>query len=769
MKRPLAPASAWPLAALGVLLGLALAGMWWARRAPAPRPAVATVAPPAKYVDNGLCLSCHQEEGRQWQESHHAQAMAPATAKTVRGDFADRSATYRGVTSRFFKRGDRFLVNTEGPDGKVADFEIKYTFGVDPLQQYLVELPGGRLQPLGIAWDAPRKRWFDLLPDEKTPPGDVLHWTGRYQTANTMCLVCHVTRFEKRYDPATDTFASRWAEVNVSCQACHGPGDRHVRYETSLRGAGTPMETSPKEPHGLTVDIRGADARRRTELCAPCHSRRSELVASPAPGEPMLDAFLPSLLVRGLYHADGQQLQEVYVDASFRQSRMFERGVTCTNCHNAHTGKLKLAGNAVCLQCHKPDPNPSFPSAAGNFDSPAHHFHKQEGRGASCVGCHMPRTAYMGIQERPDHSIRVPRPDVSAKIGTPDACTMCHAGKKAQWAADAVSKWYGPARKQGAHYGEAFAAARSGHRSGNEAVAELIDNPLVPGVVRATALVELAQDPVTGAEKRILATRDGDPERRAAAAESLSGLSPEKRIQALVPLLTDPIRAVRLAAARSLSSVPEGQLDAGARTAFDAALAEYVEAQKVALDMPGAHFNLAAVYEDTGKRELAEQYYLSALRIDPDFTPARANLARFYNAASRNDDAMRVLAEGLKRLPQLGELQYSLGLLLAEEKRMKEATEALARAAKLLPDRASVQYNYGLALDQMGQSGPAEAALLRAQRLDQDDPSIPYALAVFYARKGKKARAIEWAERLRVLRPGDPQVAGLIASLQAGR
>ncbi|MBX7185618.1 MAG: ammonia-forming cytochrome c nitrite reductase subunit c552 [Vicinamibacteria bacterium] len=766
-SRPLPAARS--VAALGVVFGLTLAGIWWARRAPGPRPDAAPVGSPAKYVDNGLCLGCHQQEAGEWEGSHHAQAMAPATSKSVRGDFGNRSVTNRGVTSRFFREGDRFLVSTEGPDGKTADFEIRYTFGVEPLQQYLIQLPGGRLQPLGLAWDGPRKRWFDLLPNERTPPGDVLHWTGRYQTANTMCLVCHVTRFEKGYDPATDTFASRWAEPNVSCQACHGPGDRHVQYETSLRGAGTPLATAPKEPHGLTVDTRNADARRRTELCAPCHSRRSELIASPAPGQAMLDAYLPSLLVQGLYHADGQQLEEVYVDASFRQSRMFQKGVTCTNCHNPHTGKLRRAGNAVCVQCHRPDPNPSFPTAVGNFDSPAHHFHKEGSKGASCVSCHMPSTTYMGIQARPDHSIRVPRPDVSAKIGTPDACTNCHQGKKAQWAADAAARWYGPVRKQGTHYGEAFAAARSGQPFGREAVAELIDNPLIPVVVRATALVELSQDPVTGADKRLQATRDPDPELRAAAAESVAGLSAEKRVRFLGPLLSDPVRAVRIAAARNLSSLQEGQLDPGLKPALSAALDEYIKAQEVALDMPGAQFNLAVVYENTGRRDLAERHYLGALRIDPDFTAARANLAQLYASSSRNADAEKVLAEGLQRRPEQGELQYSLGLLLAEEKRMKEATQALSRAAKLLPNRADVQYNYGLALEQAGQSDQAEASLLRAQTLDPDDPQTAYALAVFYAQRGKKAQALEWANRLSILRPNDPQVERLIASIRAGR
>jgi predicted CXXCH cytochrome family protein len=761
------------LAAGGLALGLLCAGAWWwssSRRATPPAASTGSaVAVAAKYVDNALCLGCHDAQAREWENSHHARAMAPATEASVRGDFRNRSVTFRGVTSRFFRKGEAFFVNTEGPDGTAADFEIKYTFGVDPLQQYLAALPGGRLQPLNIAWDAPRRQWFDLLPREKTPPGDVLHWTGRYQTANTMCLVCHVTGFEKSYDPAADAFASRWAEPNVSCQACHGPGDLHVQYETRVRGAGTPMADPAAGPHGLTVDFSSENARRKTESCAPCHSRRTELLPSPRPGQEILDAYIPSLLVRPLYHPDGQQLEEVYVDASFRQSRMFQKGVTCTNCHNPHSGKLRFEGNALCLQCHKKEPNPSFPTAAGDFDSPAHHFHKPGSKGASCVACHMPSTTYMRIQPRPDHSIRVPRPDVSVEIGTPDACTNCHKDRRAQWAADAVSRWYGPVRKQGAHFGEAFAAARSGKSYGSEAVAELIDNALVPAVVRATALVELSEDPAIAAEKRMQATRDVDPVLRTAAAESVAGLSVAQRISALTPLLTDPVRAVRITAARNLSFVPADQLSASSKPAFEAALAEYVATQEFSRDMPGADMNLAVVYENTGKTALAERLYRAALKIDPDFTPARANLARLYNATSRNEEAVRVLQEGLKREPGSGELQYSLGLLLAEEKRMTEATEALGQAAKLMPDRASVHYNYGLALDQIGKSGPAEAALLRAQALAPEDPSMSYALVAFYSKAGRKDAALKWAEELRKLRPNDAEVVRLIANLRAGR
>lgn len=724
---------------------------------------------PAAYVDNKICLGCHLEVGRQWESSHHAKAMALARGEIVRGDFGDRTFTHRGVTSRFFRRGDRFFVNTEGPSGEQADFEIKYTFGLEPLQQYLVEMPGGRLQPLSVAWDGPKKRWFHLLPDEETPPGDILHWTGRYQTANTMCLVCHTTRFEKRYDAATDTFSSRWAEPNVSCQACHGPGERHVQWERSQRGAGTPARSAPGEPRGLTVDIRSADARQKVELCAPCHSRRGEISADPAPGQPLLDNFTPSLLVQGLYFDDGQQREEVYVDASFRQSRMFQSGVVCTDCHNPHTGKLRHPGNAVCTQCHRADPNPSFPRATGNFDSPAHHFHKQGSRGAECAGCHMPSRTYMQIQARPDHSIRVPRPDLSVKIGTPNACTNCHANKTAEWAAALVARWYGPMRRQEAHYGEAFANARSARPGGNEGLVPLVSNLQIAAVVRASALADLSQDGTTGAVDRVRATRDSDPEVRAAAAASAEGLPIDQRIAALGPLLADRVRAVRIAAARVLSAVPSDRLTPEMRSPLKAALAEYVAAQAMALDMPGAHFNLAVVYENTGQRDLALQHYRSALKIDPDFTAARANLAVLYSVLSRNGDAERVLVEGLKRRPEIGELQYSLGLLLAEEKRMSEATDALGKAARLMPDRADVHYNHGLALQETGRTRSAETALLAAQRLNPADPAAPYALAILYEKSGRHGEALDWAERLRSLRPADPQVARLVASLRGNR
>lgn len=752
----------------GFVLLIAIAIAWWSLRGPNALPPAPTSeitrAELATYVDNKSCLGCHSAQAAQWRQSHHAQAMASPTAETVRADFNNIEFKHKGITSHFFKHEDRYFVRTDGPDGALGDFEIKYTFGVDPLQQYLIEMPGGRLQPLQIAWDIPGKKWFHLLPNEKTPAGDVLHWTGRYQTANTMCIACHTTGYEKRYDANSDTFASTWKEPNVSCQSCHGPGKHHVQWAT-MQAKGVVTPSVANERLGLIVDFKSGDSHKVTDVCAQCHSRRSELTATPVPGEPRFGNYLPSLLHEGLYHADGQQLDEVFVDGSFRQSKMYQKGVNCSNCHNPHSGKLKLNGNAVCTQCHQPKTTEKFVGAAGMFDTPAHHFHQAGSAGAQCAACHMPDKNYMRIQRRLDHSLRIPRPDLTVKIGVPNACTNCHADKPAQWAADQVANWYPSSRLRKPHYGEAFTAVRNGQPGAYDALSRLVADPQYAGIVRATALTEMRPDPATGANERIQATHDNDPEVRAAAAYSLASMPTAMRKPALTPLLSDPVRAVRIAAARNLASLPPDQLDAAMRPDFDAALSEYIAAQNVSLDMPGAHLNLAVLYQDMGQIDLAEQHYLKTLKIDPDFTAARANLAQLYNATSRNTDAEHVLVEGLKRMPELGELQYSLGLLLAEENRLPEAIKALTKAARLLPSRSQVHYNLGLALQQQGLRKLAESALLRAQKIDPLNPAPPYALALFYAQGGQQAQALVWAQQLQALTPSDPKVNQLIEKL----
>ncbi len=401
------------------------------------------------------------------------------------GNFADARFAHAGVTTRFFRRDGRFFVNTDGPGGTLADFEIKYTFGVHPLQQYLVELPGGRLQALGIAWDARPKaqggqRWFHLYPDRKLKAGDPLHWTGIDQNWNYQCADCHSTNLRKNYDDATRTYRTTWSEIDVGCEACHGPGSNHAgwaKLDPNARGAdaskGLPVALDERRGVTWSIDAATGNATRsapRTssreiEACARCHARRGQFDDTWHPGAPLGNAYRVALLEPGLYYADGQMRDEVYNHGSFLQSRMHAKGVTCSDCHDPHSQKLRVPGNAVCGQCHAPS----------RFDAATHHRHKPGSPGAACASCHMPTTTYMVVDPRHDHSMRIPRPDRTVALGTPNACGNCHAKEGAKWAADAVARWY-PERKPGQQtFAEALAAGDRGAPGAQAALASLAD------------------------------------------------------------------------------------------------------------------------------------------------------------------------------------------------------------------------------------------------------------------------------------------------------
>jgi predicted CXXCH cytochrome family protein len=724
---------------------------------------------PAQFVDNALCARCHSQQHNEWLGSQHALAMQAATDQTVLGDFNDASFTYFDITSRFFTKDGKFFVHTDGPDGTLQDYEIKYTFGVTPLQQYLIELPGGRLQALSIAWDTRAKdaggqRWFHLYPKERITHDDPLHWTKLYQNWNAMCAECHSTNVRKNYDLNTDTYHTTWAAIDVSCQACHGPGSAHVKW---ARAAQEGTTANPPSSHGLMVDFRSTDARYQVDACAPCHSRRHRVSAEDQSGRPLLDDFMPETLRADLYYPDGQQLDEVYVYGSFRQSKMYQAGVRCTDCHNPHSVKLRAEGNALCRQCHHGQPDPRFPTLPfKQYDTPAHHFHPVGSAGAQCVNCHMPAKTYMVVDPRRDHSLRVPRPDVSAKLGTPNACTLCHLDRTSQWAAETIAKWYGPQRRQEPHYGEVLAAGRAGQPEAATNLSALALDVQQPAIVRASAVELLAGYGPAGMEALLTATKDADPAVRATAVGSLDHVPPLQRLTAAAPLLTDPLRAVRLEAARVLAPVPAEQFMPPQRRAFTAALNEYTAVQEVDADQPAAHLNLGVLQASASQPEQAVQSYQTAIRLDPSFLPARFNLANLYDQLGRNADAIAVLQGGLRWAPQQGDLYYSLGLALAEGQRLTEAAEVLATAAALLPQRARVRYNYALTLQHLGRQAEAETALLKAYGIDQHDPDIVHALALLYAQQRHWRQALPYAETLRNLRPDAPEPRQLLQRIQ---
>jgi predicted CXXCH cytochrome family protein len=733
----------------------------------------ATSTGPASFVGSGACADCHRDAYQRWQGSQHAVAMQPANEQTVLGDFDGATFRQFGVTTEFFRRDGKFMVRTEGPDGKTADFEVRQTFGVYPLQQYLVELARGHVQALSVAWDARPKeqggqRWFHLYPNERIAPGDELHWTQRQQNWNYMCADCHSTHLEKNYDAATDAYATTWSEISVGCEACHGPGSEHVALAVDAAKAKRPMPRSGltvalDDRHGATwaidqatgnaVRSRPRAADKEIDVCAQCHARRGQFSAGYRAGEPFTDHYQPVFLSDGLYWPDGQQRDEVYNWGSFLSSRMYAKGVTCGDCHEPHGGKLRAPGNQICAQCH----------LASKYDAASHHFHDPAKPGAACADCHMRTTDYMVVDPRHDHSFRIPRPDLSARFGMPNACNQCHRDRNAAWAAAEIRKRFPQPKPGFQDFTEIFAASDAGEPA-TIGLAQLVANVEESPIARASALSRLAGWP---GENALLAAeaalRDPSPLVRLAALDAYDHVPQDQRRPAL-PLLSDGSRVVRMRAARVLAPLPASSFGEGDRKAFDQAGAEYVAAERYNADRPESRTNLGGYLADRGDFAASEAEYRAALGLDPRFTPARINLADAFRAQGREPDVEATLREGLSASPADPALHHALGLSLIRQHRNADALPELRRAAELAPGHTRFAYVYAVALHSAGQRAEATRVLQKALARAPHDRDVLNALAAFELESGDVAGAREYAKRVLQSYPDDPQARQLLGA-----
>ena len=691
-----------------------------------------------------------------------------ADAQQAIGDAARRLAREGrisfdfAVTSRMAREGDQFFVTTDNQSGEMEKFQVKYVFGVRPLQQYLVEFPDGRIQCLPITWDTERQQWYHLYPKEPIPHDDPLHWTRSLQNWNYMCAECHTTNLKKNFDLATNTYRTTWSEIDVSCETCHGPGSIHVEL---AEGDGKFGFWSRHYGYGLPY-LKDENSRVQIENCAPCHSRRRIVYPSDRPGSVFCDHYLPEILDNNLYYADGQILEEDYVYGSFIQSRMYNENVRCTDCHDPHSVKVKYNDNRLCTQCH----------TKAQYDTPLHHFHPDATKpGTLCVECHMPDTKYMVADPRRDHSLRVPRPDLTVDLGIPNACSGCHQDRKkgetAQWAADQVRTWYGEKRNQDEHFAHGIAAGRALAPDGEEKLLKTARDPSVRAAVRASAVSLLSgYGSDRSVAEAVRALEDKDPLVRATAVRSLQYAPGQEMFRRLAPMLHDPVRAVRVEAARLLTQIPRSLFAQDDLVAFDKALKEYQDGQGVVADQAAAHLNLAVVYTNLAQAHygvagspdskylaLAEAEYRTAMRLQPDFIPARINLAMLCDSQGRKDEAEALFREIIELDPDMAEAYYSLGLLLAEnESRLGAAIEFLGRAAELSPENSRIHYNYGLALQKLKRWGEAEEALkesLRNSGTSEQGLEPLYALALLYVKQGRWERAIACAEKLIQVQP----------------
>ncbi|HWZ09008.1 MAG TPA: tetratricopeptide repeat protein, partial [Bradyrhizobium sp.] len=730
------------------------------------------------------CSGCHQAEAKSWGISQHQAAMQHATERTVLGDFRDAGFDYYGVHSRFYRENGKFLVETDGPDGRLAVFEVKFTFGVDPLQQYLIEFPDGRIQALSIAWDSRPKdeggqRWFHLYPNEEIKHDDVLHWTRLNQNWNFMCAECHSTGVRRNYDARTDHFATKWAEISVGCEACHGQGSSHVawardqeswwpfgKHEDQNKGLLVHFD----ERRGVTwpIDAQSGTARRsaaplalrkEVETCGLCHARRAAFHEDWLPGQWLSQTHVVEPLTRSTYYADGQMrdVEEAYNYAPFKQSKMFAAGVTCSDCHEPHSAKLRTPGEGVCLQCH----------AAEKYANVAHRHHAGIDRAPTCISCHMPERKYMVVDKRHDHSFRIPRPDLSAALATPNACNDCHRDKDTQWAAAAVEAWFGADRKGFQTYGSAFRASRAEEVDAAALLASVVADRNLPAVARAGALTELAPrlSPANlGLARGSLA--DPDPMVRIGALDMLENTPPGQVWPWVAPLLSDPVRGVRVRAVSLLAAVPTASQPPPDREPFERAAVEFIDAQRANSDRPEARTTLGGFFVRRGQAVEAEAEYKAALHLSPQYLAASINLADLYRQLNRDGDGEAVLRTAIAISPQAAAAHHALGLVLTRLKKPQAALSEFQQAADLEPDSARYAYVYAVALNSGGQKDQAVTTLKQALERHPNDRDILSALIAFSRAGGDNSSALVYAERLAAIIPDDRNLSTLVQQLR---
>ncbi len=649
----------------------------------------AVLASDFSYVKSQTCRACHEAQYDSWQDSHHAWSMRPATTDNVLGDFNNAAFSTPNQKAIFTRTANTFQVAITENDASSRTFEILYTVGVTPLQQYIVQTEPGKLQTLNFAWDTDSKKWFHLQPEIQPEQGDGLHWTGAYQNWNSRCADCHSTAFKKGYDQQNQRYFSSWVEDNIGCEACHGPGSNHVKL-AKTDPSGQSLRETPQAGFPGTPTASNA---LQTEQCASCHSRRESLTPASHNITKSFDtSFNLALLRDGLYFPDGQIRDEVFVYGSFLQSKMHQSGVTCLDCHKPHSLKLKAEGDKLCLTCHSQTPNEKFPTASGLYDDPEHHRHKLGSEGAGCVSCHMTARTYMVVDPRRDHSFRVPRPDLSVKTESPNACTGCHKKLTNQEAQNKIETWYPEGRWKSLHFGAVFHAADGTNPKAQEQLAEIVSDPAHAAIVRASALDRLrSTNPETAAAIARHYLADQDPFLRRTSVRALRGLAKIEQAKLLTPLLTDPSKAVRLELAPLLLSGANRHLAPNAAQAAADVIREYTTFLGAMTDMPETHLKIARLAAEVGNQSASIAALEKALELDNNLVEAWLALGSTHVAGNRLEQAEQVFKAGLAREPENISLLHHLGVLYIDANRVDEAVKTLERALALDPDREEVK------------------------------------------------------------------------------
>ena len=697
--------------------------------------------------DAEACLRCHPAEVAAWRSSQHALANRLVSPELDGARFSpERVLAHGRYTIRMRRDGSRFQFVESSPAAAAEARNAEAVIGVTPLVQYLVPFPGGRLQTIDAGFDPRSNEWFYVFSDARQTH-EWGYWTNRSMNWNSQCAFCHMTGFRKNYDPRTDTYASTWEAMGISCGQCHA-------LRASMPG-GPPAGEIAGTACPLVVPSNLASRVAYIAGCASCHARREELTGQFAPGERFEDHFRLALPDTALFHPDGQVNDENFEYASLMLSRMGHRGVDCLDCHDPHSGRLKLPveGNAICLQCHAP------PGQRGAIviDPLGHSGHSPTNRGSLCVECHMPKNTYMVRDQRRDHGMTSPDPLLTRELGLPNACQACHADQPLDWSIQTMERWYATNLERRARArARVIAAAR---RDDPAVLTNLLALTASEEIdVWRAALLELVAHQADRPEaQQILqkALHDTYPLARAAAIHGLQAMP--GGTGGILPLLRDPVRLVRIDAARATAGGPH--LDA---TSYGD-LIRYLD---TSCDQPAGALRQAQLHLAEGRVPSAELWARKAVAWDPSSAATHSFLGQLLHHAGKAGEAEAELRAASALATNEAVHPYLLALLLAEQAgRLGEVTDLLQQAVALDPAFGRAWYNLGLAYAAGEKLTEAVAALSRAEAAMPDTPEAAYAAATVHLRKNEPAAAAEACRRALAIEPRHTPSRELLDSL----
>ncbi|MEC8326675.1 MAG: tetratricopeptide repeat protein [Pseudomonadota bacterium] len=720
-----------------------------------------------------VCATCHQSQVADWQTSHHFHAMEVANDSSILGNFDNASLAYQNQTARFFKKDSGFYIEMPNLTGELTTYAVAYTFGYHPLQQYMFDFGNGHYQFFPFAWDSRSKqqggqRWFVLHPEQSET--DAFHWSQKGQNWNHMCADCHSTDFQKNFDFKSNTFNSTFSAINVSCNACHGDSEQHLKWEsgnnkiknkgfTHAIGQKTPLFQSQAD--GTMKSVSPLKESKQVTMCATCHGRRSNLADRQGPHD-FFNAFQPALLTPELYQVDGQVWDENYVWGSFVQSKMYQAGVTCTNCHNPHSGKLKLQDNLTCTQCH----------ASTTFDTPKHHGHTTNEVGSQCVDCHMPTTTYMQVDARRDHSFKVPRPDLTIKTGVSNACNQCHQDQTASWAVSQIKTWHPNSKHIGkTHFATSFHRADERAPNAGELLTRIAQGKQYSTIVSASALARMRNTPGNNALVAIArAVKDPSPLKHIAAINAATPYPVTDRWRLFNVLLDSTHHSVRIEAARSLAGMLNApfpnELSKQDKTRLNAALNDYIKSQEFNAERGFSHTNLALLALEMAEPKTAEMHYVDAIKVEPIFMPAYVNLADLYRQQGDESKAQNILKQALSVNHEASDVYYALAMSQIRSNEKQNALKSLENSTLFAPENASYLYTYALLLQDQKNIHQAIRYFEKAYAITPTNPDISYSLTQSYIALNQFKQALFYAENLARLLPNDRQIAQMVNQLR---